>query len=310
MKVLFVSSGNKKGGISPIVYNQGESIKKQGIELDYFTVEGKGWKGYVEHLIPLAKKVRQNKYDLVHAHYSLCGILATMAVPKAIPIIVSLMGTFQKNTWKYHVIRFLGRTRWKEVIVKSALMKKQIGIDRAHILPNGVDLTKFHSLQTKEELRAELGLPEKKKIVLFVSDPARPEKNFALCKASVEGLEREGVELVAVYNKPHEEVTRYMLAADVLMLTSFTEGSPNVIKEAMAASCPIVSTNVGDVSLLLNGLEGTYILHSFSSGEGTLAVRRALAFEKRTEGVNQLKMLHLDEVDVAQRIIHLYQTPI
>lgn len=306
MKVLFVSSGNKKTGISPIVYNQGESLKKAGLYVDYFTINGKGWLGYFKHLLPLIRVIETGEYDIIHAHYSLCGFLATLAAARRRAIIVSLMGTFRRGTLKYFLIRLLERRRWKEVIVKSERMKSQIGLMQAHVIPNGVNIDKFNSVNSKLSHRAALGLDPQKKIVIFVSNPERVEKNFPLCKESVAVLNREDVELVTVYNKSHEEVASYMIAADVLMLTSFTEGSPNVVKEAMAANCPIVCTNVGDVTYLLHELPGTFIMNTFSPQEGAALLNRALDFGKRTDGLKKLISLGLTEDKVASRIISLY----
>ena len=42
-------------------------------------------------------------------------------------------------------------------------------------------------------------------------------------------------------------------------MTSITEGSPQVIKEALACGCPIVSVDVGDVKLVIDGVDGCYI---------------------------------------------------
>ena len=56
MKVLFVSSGNSRDGISPIVFNQGESLKKAGVVLDYFTIKGKGIAGYSGNILNLRNK--------------------------------------------------------------------------------------------------------------------------------------------------------------------------------------------------------------------------------------------------------------
>jgi len=58
---------------------------------------------------------------------------------------------------------------------------------------------------------------------------------------------------------PYEDIPVYMNASDVLILSSFHEGSPNVVKEAMACNCPIVATNVGDVKWVLGNTEGCYI---------------------------------------------------
>ena len=69
MKILFVSSGNTENGISPIIKNQGESLKKQDIELKYFTIKGRGIRGYFKSIFRLHKHLKNNSYDIIHAHY-------------------------------------------------------------------------------------------------------------------------------------------------------------------------------------------------------------------------------------------------
>ena len=49
-----------------------------------------------------------------------------------------------------------------------------------------------------------------------------------------------------------DQLVKYYNSVDCLILTSFHEGSPNVIKEAMACNLPIVSTKVGDVEEIIN----------------------------------------------------------
>lgn len=90
-KVLFVSSGNSKAGISPIVRSQDESLKRNGIDLDYFTIVGKGTKGYLKNIPRLRKFLGTNNYDLIHAHYSLPAIVASLSCK--LPTVVSLMGS-------------------------------------------------------------------------------------------------------------------------------------------------------------------------------------------------------------------------
>jgi len=91
LKVLFVSSGNSENGISPIVKKQGESLINSGVDVGYFSIIGKGLKGYLKNVIPLKKHIRQHPYDLIHAHYSFSAFTATLAGCK--PLVVSLMGS-------------------------------------------------------------------------------------------------------------------------------------------------------------------------------------------------------------------------
>ena len=72
MKVLFVSSGNSSNfNVTPFIKVQGESLKKQGVDVSYFTIRGKGLKGYIKSGFKLRKYLNDNKFDLIHAHYSL-----------------------------------------------------------------------------------------------------------------------------------------------------------------------------------------------------------------------------------------------
>ncbi len=306
MKVLFVSSGNKRSGISQVVENQGASLVRQQFEVDYFTVAGKGAWGYLRNIPRLRRAIRKGNYDIIHAHYSLSGFLATLSAPRNNNIVVSFMGTFRKGTLKYFLARFLAKHRWKAVIVKSERMKAQIGLEKAFLVPNGVELQKFISLPHRDILRRELGFAEGLKTVIFVADPSRPEKNFRLCREAVDRLGNHSVELLAVYERPHWEVARYMKAADVLMLTSFTEGSPNVIKEAMAANCPIVTTNVGDVQEIIGDTEGCHIMYTFEAAEGAEKLKKALDFSRRTRGRERIKALGLDDISIAEKIIAIY----
>jgi len=68
MKVLFVSRGNLVGGIPPIIKSQGESLKRAGAQLDYFTIKSGGFKGYLNSILTIKKIVKNNEYNIIHAH--------------------------------------------------------------------------------------------------------------------------------------------------------------------------------------------------------------------------------------------------
>src|SRR6478752_1876604 len=93
MKVLFVSSGNiKKFGISPIVTNQGDSLKKAGVDVIYYGIKGKGKLNYLKNIKNLRNFIKESNADIIHAHYSLSAIIAAIANTNN-PMVVSLMGS-------------------------------------------------------------------------------------------------------------------------------------------------------------------------------------------------------------------------
>ena len=91
-----------------------------------------------------------------------------------------------------------------------------------------------------------------------------------------------------------------------MVLTSFHEGSPNVIKEAMACNCPIVATNVGDVEFIIGDTKGCYI-SDFDANDVAEKIKLALEFGKKTEGRNRIIEFGLDSRSVARKIIRVYK---
>ena len=301
MKVLFVGRA-KSEGVSPILYAQGSSLEKQGCALSYFALQKSGFWGYLSNLRKLRQYIRSTNPDIVHAHYSLTGFVAVLATRK--PLVVSLMGSFPYKNWRYWLVQVCMSFFWKATIVKSERTARQLKRKNLHVIPNGVDL-EFFSGADKAKLRKQFGWQEEDKIVLFAADPKRKVKNYPLAQQAVQTIADNKVKLLPIFDVTHQEMAAYMQAADALLLTSFSEGSPNVIKEALACSLPIVTTNVGDVSYLLDGVEGAYVANTFSPEEIATLLVKALAV-KKTEGQQRIKALGLDSKQVAQQLAAIY----
>ena len=326
MKVIFVASGNKKGGsnVSAFVQSQYDSLKKEGLQMRLVSTEGKGAKAYLRAAWKLRKMIRAERPDVVHGHYSLCGWVANMAclgLCKKPKIVVSILGSFPTKSKKWKFVRWSIQHLRDATIVKSQRTANQLGLP-VNIIPNGVNMEVFEA-KSKDDCRKSIGWDEETKYVIWCSNPERPEKNWALATDGVRELESEGVraELVAVYNKTPQDVCTYMNAADCLLLTSWSEGSPNVIKEAMACNCPIVTTDVGDVTERLENLEGCYVAtteHPIinqqtqetymneNSREVAECLRKALAFGKRTDGRKRILADQLEINQIAKKIVEIY----
>ena len=315
MKILFVSSGTSEKGMSPIIKSQGESLIKSGIEIDYYTINRGGIKGYFKNIFALRKFINNNNYQIIHAHYGLSAIVAFFSKKRKQKIIVSFMGDDLVGSNDYNgnievmskyvvkLNKFFAKYFYHYNIVKSDEMLKVLNLTNSMVISNGVDFKKFYDIpkaKAKSYLNEDLAIRK----VLFCSDPKRPEKNYKLAKKAVESLSDKSVVIRSLSGIDQEKLVYYYNSSDCLLLTSFHEGSPNVIKEAMACNVPIVSTDVGDVRDVIGNTEGCFVT-SFEQKEVTDKIKNALLFNKKTNGSDNIK--HLEESVVAQKIINIYK---
>ncbi len=310
MKVLFVSSSNKKACISPIVVHQAESLEKAGVSVKHFLIKGKGICGYLKNLHTLRKQIFDSHYDLIHAH-GISSLLATLSFQK--PLIVSLLGSELNESKLFKaIIRNLAKYYWAHTIVKSEDMAIKINItnkSKISIIPNGVNLDLFkpkNKLRAKEEINWST---RNEKIILFLADRTRTSKNFKLAERAFKIMGTSNVKLVDICNIPVKEMPFYLNASDVILLTSLWEGSPNTIKEAMACNRPVVATAVGDISWLFGNEPGYYVT-SFEPSNVADKIREALSFSEKfgkTNGRNRLLELGLDSESISRRIVKVYE---
>ncbi len=304
MKVLFVSSG-RLGDTAYLVKNQGLSLISKGILLDFFVIESGGVWGYLKAVPKLRRIINDGKYDIVHAHYSFSAFSASLA--GLFPLAVSLMGSdaYMSPFWRW-CARIFYYLRWDVTIVKTEKMKDLLKMSKLHIIPNGVNLKRFIPID-KMVARKEIKYLSDKKLVVFIADPSRPEKNYALAKQVVDHLDDPEIELMPVFDISNEQIPFYLNAADVLLLTSKWEGSVNVVKEALACNLPIVSTDVGDVRFNITSVDGCYVCKQ-DVNELSEKLNLAISFGKRTNGRQRIIELGLDSDAVANKLIDVYNS--
>jgi teichuronic acid biosynthesis glycosyltransferase TuaC len=314
MKVLFIASNRKGKGLSPFINSQKESLKKHLDRLDLFLISGSGIISYIKSIYQLRSKCKYIQYDIIHAHYGFCGIIALLSFLNK-PIIVSFMGDdllgtpdlkgrYILKSLVYAKINKFFSPFYKSIIVKSKELGTRLPNIPFHIIPNGVDFSKFYPYD-KQKARAILGLKENATIIIFGSSANIVRKNYKLAKEALDIMNNKNILLLTLENILSEEVFLYFNAADVLLLVSYHEGSPNVVKEAMACNCPIVSTDVGDVKEVFNNIEGCFICN-FTPEDVAFKITQAIQFGKRTNGRNAIA--HLEIGLISDRIIALYKS--
>jgi glycosyltransferase involved in cell wall biosynthesis len=245
--------------------------------------------------------IGQRHYDLIHAHYVFSGMIARLQ--HRYPVLLTHHGIEVLRGWTAPLSWVV--SRWVDgVIVMSDEMKQALGLANAHVIPCGVDLDLFKPLP-QAEARAQLGLPLDRRLVLFAG-LVRPEKRLDVIQAAVEQLRSEEVnaELIIATGQPHERIPLYLNACDVLVLASEKEGSPVVIKEAMACNLPIVAVDVGDVARLIAGTEGCHICRR-DPADMAQKIKWALDRGQRTDGRRAVQHLGLEAT--VDKILHVYE---
>lgn len=297
------------------IKSQADSLAALGVENVLYEIEG--WRGsvrYARALAGLPDVAARAGVDLVHAHYGLSGA-AAMRVRA--PLVVSFCGddllgrpdASGRITPRSRVLVGLSRLaarRADAVIVKTEEMRRSIPwVSGVEVIPNGVDLARF-APRPRAEARAALGWAEGPAVLLFAGDPAEPRKNWPLAREVAHRLASgdRDVRIEAMHGRPQEEVALAMSAADVLVLPSFHEGSPNVVKEAMAASLPVVAAPVGDCAERLAGCEPGGIAPR-EPAAFTAAVARVLEHGGRSNGRERVAPLAIERV--ARRVLAVYE---
>lgn len=320
MKVLMVTNMYPQPDcrwLGVYVKREVEALRDLGADVDVMVVEG--WRDRLEYFraVPrLRRKLRERRYDIVHAYYGLTGMIA--ARQRAVPWVVTFVGDdalgrrrqdgrispFSKLLVK---AAMASAKRASGVIVKTKQIKDLfpdgVGVS---VIPSGVDFRVFRPLDRVECCTA-LGLPAEEHKVLFMGDTSLPVKNYPLAKRAVEKLNQRGMNarLLTISNVSEEEVSLHMNACDALLITSYSEGSPNIAVESMACNLPIVSVDVGDVRELIANVEGCRVVprevEPIADSLGEL-----LAERRRTKGVKSVA--HLDLSRVALRIMEVYRS--
>jgi glycosyltransferase involved in cell wall biosynthesis len=178
-------------------------------------------------------------------------------------------------------------------------------LKKMRVVPTGIDLNKFRLLN-RTSLRQKYGFKPEDKVIVFVGRLEK-EKNLDLLiegfsdltetvpgamlvfvgdgrdrehlESVVKGLELNRVVFMGAVEP--DKVPEIMNCADVLALCSLIEGSPTVVKEALACGLPVVSTAVGDVSQIIKSPSAGQII-SRNRKDFSRALAMAL-LEKETD---------------------------
>lgn len=318
MKVLIVTAiypTADNPAFGSYVRTQAESLQAAGIDVEMLVLKDRYRKLiYPKAILQLRRRLASSPIDLVHAHYGFVGMVAR--TQWKVPVVVTyhgsdILGWINSRGERERLgamIAGAGRMLARCVdaaIVQSDEMAGTLRKSNAYIIPHEVDFKIFQPTQ-REQARAILGLDPGKKYLLFAANPKVGVKRFPLAEAVGKRLASQdpAVELLVVSKETQQRLALYMSACDALVFPSYQEGSPNIVKQAMACNLPVVSTDVGDVRQVIGATKDCYVCKS-TVPEFAARISEILVHRRRTDGRERIR--HLESSSVAQKVIEVYE---
>lgn len=270
----------------------------------------------------IGKAIAELDPDVIHVMYG--GVMADQVARRRYgrPLLVTfhgsdllgenLSGWARKMISRYGVLcsRRAARAADGVVVVARHLIRAlngAVSTDKVRVIPCGIDLDRFKPMDPRE-CKQRLGWCPRSFHVLFASSNGDPVKRPWLAEAAVAQMNPSDrpAELHYLSGVANAEVPVWLSASDVLLLTSRHEGSPTVVKEALACGLPVVSVDVGDVAERIEGLEGC---HLAQPDPADLAAKLCLVRQRgrRLDSAPAGRLKELSIVSVAQKLKRCYE---
>lgn len=248
-----------------------------------------------------------NKYDVVHIHYALSGLFLLINPFIKIPVLTTLHGSDfnSQNSIVKKLIRGVLKKSTDIVYLNEEMLNTLKHYNkRMHHIPCGVD-TELFKPNRKSYNHNEIS-------IAFPSSRLRPEKNYAFFEEIINVLRyrhNHKINIIEINNKTREQVNSILNSVDLLCMTSLTEGSPQIIKEAMCCNTPIVSSNVGDVKVLLEKVDNTFVIDSYEVQiffNSFIQILNLSMENRRSNGRKRVFELGIDEKTTSKKLLQAY----
>lgn len=325
-KLVFIINGCEENGqikYSQFVKSQFESIKVYFPKSEIIVLLNNN---NIINFLTNIKRIRNRIHSktIIHAQYGTVTALTAVLSKKNNPLVISFCGDDVIGTkrseflWKFRSIiskniSFLSGIFADQIITKSSniynyLPKKQQ--QKSTIIPNGVNRDVFYPFSKGDAIQY-LKWKHEEKYILFNPSSGNNHfvKNLPLAREVYSKVSEqiENVNFVLIENKSPEEINMMMNAADCLLVTSLHEGSPNIVKEAMATNLPIVSVPCGDVEERLYKVSNSFTSKDYNVDNLSSLVINILKEGNRSNGWEKLESDGLFGDIVAKKVIKVYE---
>ncbi len=297
-----------------------DGLTAAGVATDVLYLRGyRGKRAYLLGCLAMSllAHARPGRYKLVHSHGGETALAARFF--HSAPVLASYWGSdllapqdgshsrrlrlaLRSRVLRAHAVLMSATTTKSE---EMAAVLPPRARARNWVIPDGVDRARF-APGDRALARRALEWDTEDPVAISVGRPVAL-KRLWLAERAVRLAARElpGLSWRAITDAAPERMPDHYNAADLLVHTSASEGSPNVVKEALACNLPVVATPAGDIPQLLRGVEPSAICAAHAE---TLAaeILRCLQAGRRSDGRERTAHLGLDRI--TERTIACYRS--
>ena len=257
---------------------------------------------------PVRQMRRSFPFEVILATWAYPDVVAAawLARELRVPLIAKVHGSdinlLARGVWRWRLmVQALQQAEHLVAVsqgLKDRLLALGLDANRIHVVPNGVDVTRFRPLD-QQSCRRQLGLPPDRRRIVFIGHLV-PVKGLDVLLEALkrvpddvklslvgEGAGKPALEARLRANglgsrvdfagaRGHEEIPLWMNAADVVCLPSRSEGCPNVVLEALACGTPVVATRVGAIPDLIQDGRSGLLVHPEDAHGLAQALTRSL----------------------------------
>jgi glycosyltransferase involved in cell wall biosynthesis len=252
-----------KPGSGIFVKRMDEALQAAGHSVRVVVVSaGHGRSDYLVARPRVVRAARELKPYVIHVHYGYSILATTSEWPRVTTFYGDDLNGESLGDGRFSVKSRIGkRVSWyaarasERTIAVSERLRDRIpnaeARERCTVIPDAVD-TRLFAPRDRAAARAELGIADDASLAIFPHDVRVPTKRIDLAIAAFERLKDHprNVRLWVVNERAPDDMPLYYAAADLLIVTSDTEGGPSSVKEALACGLPVVSVDVGDTATL------------------------------------------------------------
>jgi len=309
MEILIVTNmyphkGRPQDGI--FVKEQIDAIERQCKKCNFDIFHIRGYESalnYFKAIFKLRRVLREKKYDLIHAHYGLSGFVSIFQ--RGVPVICTFHGSDVLYIWWHSLISKIITIFLIHSIAVSSKIARKLPTDNISVIPCGVNFELFKPMSITKA-RKKLGLRLDKKYLLFPSAKDRKVKNYPLFKKVLERTKKIlDVEEVVLEGYDRKQVSLVLNSVDVVLYTSFSEGSPQVMKEAMACNTPIVCAVDKFANKFFKNVKGFY--YSRPDEENLSRIIMKILTQDKWGYDLRSKAKRYSNEKVAKQLLKLYQ---